>query len=41
MGKSLNEEELKKLISLQEKDFQKEILQKFNEKRDNRTKILG
>ncbi len=41
MGKSLDEEEFKQIILLQEKDFRKKIIQKFYENRDNRTKILG
>jgi preprotein translocase subunit SecA len=41
MGKSLNEKEFKEIISLNEKDFRGEITQKFDENRNNRTKILG
>ena len=41
MGKSLNEDEFKEIILLQEKDFRKKITQKFDENRKNRIKILG
>ncbi len=41
MGKSLNNEEFKKIIDLKDNDFRKKIINKFNDNRSERTKILG
>jgi len=41
LGKNFNENEFRKLEGLNNKNFEKEILEKFNYKRNERTKILG
>jgi preprotein translocase subunit SecA len=41
LGKNYNEEELKKLISLSDKDLKENVILKFKETRDERIKLLG
>jgi preprotein translocase subunit SecA len=41
MGKSLNEEQFKEIISLKDNEFRIRITGQFNSNRDERTKILG
>ena len=41
MGKNLDEEQFKDLVSLKESDFKQKILNHFNSNREERTKILG
>ena len=41
MGKSLNEEQLKEIISLKDNNFKIRITDQFNNNRNERTKILG
>ncbi|MFL2901708.1 MAG: preprotein translocase subunit SecA [Candidatus Pelagibacter sp.] len=41
MGKNLDEQQFKDLISLKENDFKQKILNQFNSNREERTKILG
>ena len=41
MGKNLDEEQFKDLVSLKESDFKQKILNHFNNNREERTKILG
>ena len=41
MGKNLDEEQFKDLVSLKENDFKQKILNQFNSNREERTKILG
>ena len=41
MGKSLEDSNLKDLFNIKESDLKKKIIDKFNESRNNRTKLLG
>ncbi len=41
MGKSLDEKQLKEFNLLKDNDFRQKILDQFNDKREERTKILG
>jgi preprotein translocase subunit SecA len=41
MGKSLDEEQLKEIVSLKDNDFRKKIKDQFNNNRVERTKMLG
>ena len=41
MGKNLDEERFKDLVSLKDNDFKQKILNQFNDNREERTKILG
>jgi preprotein translocase subunit SecA len=41
MGKNLDEEQFKDLVSLKDNDFKQKILSQFNSNREERTKILG
>ncbi len=41
LGKSFKESEIKDLLEVKDKDFEKKILNKFNETRNERIKLLG
>ena len=41
LGKNVNEDEFKKLLSLNDKEFKSELINIFVTSRDNRTKLLG